>query len=95
MIMDLLQSMRMFECVADEGGFAAAARKMNIAPTAVTRHIQDLEQSLGFRLLHRTTRKISLTQAGGGYLSRLRQISSGVEEATSVAKAHSRLAWMG
>ena len=87
--MDLVQSMRVFQCVVDEGGFAAAARKMDLAPPVVTRHIQDLEQSLGARLLHRTTRKISLTQAGEGYLSRLRLILAEIEEAADQARAHS------
>lgn len=87
--MDLFQSMRVFQCVVDEGGFAAAARKMDLAPAVVTRQIQDLEQSLGVRLLHRTTRKMSLTQAGGGYLSRLRLILSEVDEAADQARAHS------
>lgn len=87
--MDLFQSMRVFECVVDEGGFAAAARKMDLAPAVVTRHIQDLEQSLGVRLLQRTTRKMSLTQAGEGYLARLRLILSEVEEAADQAREHS------
>jgi len=87
--MDLVQSMRVFQCVVDEGGFAAAARKMDVAPAVVTRQIQDLEQSLGARLLHRTTRKMSLTQAGEGYLSRLRLILSEIEEAADQARAHS------
>jgi len=87
--MDLYQSMRVFQCVVDEGGFAAAARKMELAPAVVTRHIQDLERSLGARLLHRTTRKMSLTQAGEGYLSRLRLILAEIEEAADLARAHS------
>jgi DNA-binding transcriptional LysR family regulator len=87
--MDLLQSMRVFQCVVDEGGFAAAARKMELAPAVVTRLIQDLEHSLGARLLHRTTRKMSLTQAGEGYLSRLRLILAEVDEAADQARAHS------
>lgn len=87
--MDILQSMRVFQSVVDEGGFAAAARKMDLAPAVVTRHIQDLEQSLGARLLHRTTRKMSLTQAGEGYLSRLRLILLEIEEAADQARAHS------
>lgn len=87
--MDIIQSMRVFQCVVDEGGFAAAARKMDLAPAVVTRQIQDLEQSLGVRLLHRTTRKMSLTQAGEGYLARLRLILSEVEEAADQARAHS------
>ncbi|WP_342616288.1 LysR family transcriptional regulator [Rhodoferax sp. GW822-FHT02A01] len=87
--MDHLQSMRVFQCVVDEGGFSAAARKMDLTPTIVTRLIQDLEQSLGVRLLHRTTRRMSLTQAGEAYLSRLRLILSEIEEAAEEARAHS------
>lgn len=87
--MDVLQSMRVFQCVVDEGGFAAAARKMDLAPAAVTRQIQDLEQSLGVRLLQRTTRKMSLTPGGEGYLSRLRLILAEVDEAMDQARAHS------
>lgn len=87
--MDLFHSMRVFQTVVDEGGFAAAARKMDLAPAAVTRQIQDLEQSLGVRLLHRTTRKMSLTPAGEGYLSRLRPILAEVEEAADQVRAHS------
>ncbi len=87
--MDLLQSMRVFQCVVDEGGFAVAARKMELAPAVVTRLIQDLEQSLGVRLLQRTTRRMSLTQAGEGYLSRLRLILSEIDEAADQARAHS------
>lgn len=87
--MDHLQSMRAFQCVTDEGGFAAAARKMDLAPAVVTRLIQDLEQSLGVRLLHRTTRKMSLSQAGESYLSRLRLILSEIEEAEEQVRAHS------
>jgi DNA-binding transcriptional LysR family regulator len=75
--------------VVDEGGFAAAARKMDLAPAAVTRQIQDLEQSLGVRLLQRTSRKMSLTPAGEGYLSRLRLILAEVDEAMDQARAHS------
>lgn len=87
--MDLLQSMRVFQCVVDEGGFSAAARKLELVPSVVTRQIQDLEQSLGVRLLHRTSRKMSLTQAGEGYLSRVRPILSEIEEAAGEARAHS------
>lgn len=87
--MDALQSMRVFQSVVDEGGFAAAARKLDLTPAVVTRQVQDLEQSLGVRLLHRTTRKMSLTQAGEDYLSRLRMILLEIEEAADQARAHS------
>ena len=88
--MDLLQSMHVFKCVVDEGGFAAAASKMDLAPAVVTRLVQDLERSLSVRLLHRTTRKMALTQAGEVYLSRLRLILAEIDEAGDQAKQHSR-----
>ena len=56
--MDRLMSMRVFQTVIDEGGFAAAARALDMSSAAVTRLIADLEEYLGTRLLHRTTRRI-------------------------------------
>jgi DNA-binding transcriptional LysR family regulator len=88
--MDRLQSMRVFQQVVDEGGFAAAARKLDLAPAAVTRLVGDLEKHLGVRLLQRTTRRLSLTPAGEAYLSRLRVILGEIEEADAMAHAHSR-----
>ena len=88
--MDRLQSMRVFQYVVDEGGFAAAARKLDLAPAAVTRLVSDLEQHLGVRLLQRTTRRLSLTPAGEAYLSRLRAILSDIDEANTMAQAQSR-----
>jgi len=88
--MDRLQSMRVFQQVVDEGGFAAAARKLELTPAAVTRLVSDLEKHLGVRLLQRTTRRLSLTPAGEAYLSRLRSILSDMEEAEALATAHSR-----
>ena len=69
--MDRLQSMKVFQEVVDEGGFAAAARKLDLAPAVVTRLVTDLEQHLGVRLLQRTTRRVALTDAGQAYLARL------------------------
>jgi len=88
--MDRLQSMRTFAQVVDEGGFAAAARKLDLAPAIVTRLVGDLEQHLGVRLLHRTTRRLSLTQAGQTYLDRLRVILSEIDEAQAVVQADAR-----
>lgn len=88
--MDRLQSMRVFQQVVDEGGFAAAARKLDMAPAMVTRLVSDLEKHLGVRLLQRTTRRLSLTPAGESYLSRLRVILSDIEEADAMAHAHTR-----
>src|SRR4051812_15856214 len=88
--MDRLQSMRVFEQVVAEGGFAAAARKLDLAPAVVTRLVGDLEKHLGVRLLQRTTRRLSLTPAGEEYLARLRAILGDLAEAEAMAHAHSR-----
>jgi DNA-binding transcriptional LysR family regulator len=88
--MDRLQSMRVFQEVVDEGSFAAAARKLDLAPAVVTRLITDLEQHLGVRLLQRTTRRLALTDAGQTYLARLRLILSDIDEAHGFAQAHTQ-----
>src|SRR6478735_11302904 len=88
--MDRLQSMRVFQAVVDEGGFAAAARKLDLAPAVVTRLVNDLEKHLGARLLQRTTRRLSLTPAGEAYLGRLRVILGDIEEADAVVQAQSK-----
>jgi DNA-binding transcriptional LysR family regulator len=88
--MDRLQSMRVFQTVVDEGGFAAAARKLDLAPAVVTRLVGDLEKYLGVRLLQRTTRRLSLTNAGEAYLARLRPILGDIDEASAVAHANTK-----
>lgn len=73
--------MRVFQRVVDEGGFAAAARAMDMSPAGVTRLFGDLEQHLGARLMNRTTRKLALTDAGETYLVRVRGILSEIDDA--------------
>lgn len=73
--------MRAFQQVVDDGGFAAAARTLDMSPAVMTRLITDLEQHLGARLLQRTTRKLSLTEAGQSYLQRVRHILNDVDQA--------------
>jgi DNA-binding transcriptional LysR family regulator len=87
--MDRLLSMRVFQRVIDEGGFAAAARALDMSPAMVTRLVNDLESHLGARLLQRTTRSLALTDAGHAYVLRLRHILSEVDEANAVANASS------
>ena len=72
--MDRLLSMRVFQKVIDEDGFAAAARVLDMSPAGVTRLVTDLEQHLGTRMIQRTTRKLALTAAGEAYLLRVRSI---------------------
>lgn len=73
--------MRAFQQVVDDGGFAAAARTLHMSPAVMTRLITDLERHLGARLLQRTTRKLSLTEAGQSYLQRVRHILNDVDQA--------------
>jgi DNA-binding transcriptional LysR family regulator len=88
--MDRLQSMRVFQQVVEEGGFAAAARKLGLATAVVSRLVSDLEQHLGVRLLQRTTRSLALTQAGESYLERLRVILGEIEAAEALVQDQSR-----
>ena len=86
--MDRLMSMRVFQKVIDEGGFAAAARALDLSPAVVTRLVADLEAHLGTRLLHRSTRRLSLSAAGESYLERLRVILQDIDEADQAVSSH-------
>ena len=88
--MDRLQAMKIFERVVEEGGFAAAARAMDMSPPVVTRMAAELEQHLGTRLLQRTTRKLALTDAGESYLQRVRAILHEIDDAEAAAAASTR-----
>lgn len=67
-IVDRLESMRVFAEVAHQGSFRGAARSLRLSSTAVSRHVSNLEDHLGTQLLVRTTRRVSLTEPGQGYL---------------------------
>jgi DNA-binding transcriptional LysR family regulator len=84
--MDQLVAMQAFVTVADLRGFAPAARKLHLSPSAVTRLIAALEDHLGARLLQRTTRQVRLADVGARYLERARRILSDVEEADGSAR---------
>lgn len=84
--MDRLDAMQAFVTVADLKGFAPAARKLGLSPSGVTRLIAALEDRLGARLLQRTTRSVTLTDAGTRYLERARRILADVEEAEIAAE---------
>ena len=88
--MDRLLSMRVFQQVADSGGFAAAARSLDLSPAVVTRLVGDLEEHLGTRLMQRTTRRLALTEAGQAYLGRVRHILQDIDEAHALASEHSQ-----
>jgi DNA-binding transcriptional LysR family regulator len=86
--MDRLQSMKVFEQVVAEKGFAAGARKLGVSPAMVTRQIKDLENSLHVQLLRRTTRRLALTAAGETFLERVRGILRDIEAAEEAAHDH-------
>ncbi|HFD12518.1 MAG TPA: LysR family transcriptional regulator [Crenotrichaceae bacterium] len=81
--MDKLKCMQVFTKVAKAGSFVAAANELGISKAMATKHVAQLEAHLDARLLNRTTRKLSLTEMGVGYLDRCQEILDDIEEAES------------
>lgn len=77
--------MAIFVAVVDEGGFAAAARKMKLSPPVATRAVTELEEVMGVRLLTRTTRVVRVTEVGSRYANDCRRILSDVTETEEAA----------
>ena len=65
-----LQALKEFSTIAAEGSFAAAARKLGVPKSTVSKHVQDLEAKLGTQLIERTTRRLRLTTEGELLLAR-------------------------
>ena len=80
--------MRVFAKVVEQGGFARAGQAMDISNAVITRHVADLEDHLGTRLLNRTTRRLSLTETGEAYLERVKQILQDVDDADAIAASN-------
>jgi DNA-binding transcriptional LysR family regulator len=88
--MDAGGEMRAFVRVVERQSFSAAATILELTPSAVSKLINRLEDRLGVRLLHRTTRRLALTPEGEFYFARARQILTDIEEAEAeVAKSRS------
>lgn len=83
--MDRLQAMAVFVAIAEEESFAAAARRLGMSPPTVTRMLSTLEENLGVKLLHRTTRHVRTTDAGQRYLEDSRRILAEIDEADETA----------
>jgi len=79
--MDRIDAMKVFVATLDEGGLAAAGRRLGRSPAAVSRAIAFLEAHVGAALLHRTTRTIKLSEAGERYAVACRRILTDIEEA--------------
>lgn len=87
--MDRFSALTAFVAVVDQNGFAPAARRLGLSPSATTRLVASLEDRLKVRLLNRTTRSISLTDAGARFLERARRILADLEEAEGMAENES------
>lgn len=78
---DQLTALRVFRAVVERNGFAAAARQLGLSPPAVSKNIGELEAHLSTRLLNRTTRRLSLTEAGQQYYSQIARLLDELDQA--------------
>ena len=86
-MLDRLSGMQVFASVASSGSLSAAARALGMSQTMATKHMAALEGRLGVKLLHRTTRRLTLTEAGRAYLDAAERILGEVADADAEAAA--------
>jgi DNA-binding transcriptional LysR family regulator len=84
---DRVSCMLSFLKVVENSGFSSAARQLNISTSIVTAHVKSIEDRLGVRLLNRSTRSVSVTEAGHAFYERCVGILSEIEEAEAY-RAH-------
>ena len=90
--MDRFTAMGTFVCVADTGSISGAAERLDVAKSAVSRRLRDLETHLGVELLHRTTRHLALTPSGEAFYHRARRLLADLDEAEeAVTREHGEL----
>jgi DNA-binding transcriptional LysR family regulator len=90
--MDMLANMRAFLTVARYGSFSEAARQLNVVPSVAAKRVSQLEHAVGTRLFERSTRKVSLTEAGERFLGRARNLIADFDDTlTGVRRAGDRL----
>ncbi|MEZ9232232.1 LysR substrate-binding domain-containing protein [Vibrio amylolyticus] len=89
--MENLDAIPYFLAVAEHESFAEAARHLNVSRSAVSKRVNQLEATLGVRLLHRTTRKVSLTEAGHHYLSNAKNAYYWIQQAEYSATSRQQL----
>ncbi|SDX92880.1 LysR family transcriptional regulator [Roseicitreum antarcticum] len=82
-------TLRAYALVVEEGSFSAAARRLGISKSMCSKHISDLEDILGARLLTRSTRSVKATALGGEYYTKVRRILDLLDEANDYAKTES------
>ena len=83
--MDRLAKMTAFARVAETGSFTKAAHALRVSPTIISKHVRELEESLGVRLLNRTTRHVSLTEIGHVYYEQCHELLDQLEALENVA----------
>jgi LysR family transcriptional regulator for bpeEF and oprC len=88
--MQTIKCLELFKSVAEHKSFSRAAAANNLAPAAVTRAIQELETELGVRLLHRTTRKLSVTDVGMTVYNRALLLLDSYSEIKGIGETCSR-----
>jgi len=86
--MDKVQEMASFVAVVEAGSFVRAADAIGLSKAAVSRHVGELEQRLGVRLLQRTTRRVSLTVEGQQFYARCKELLASIDEAEAEVGAH-------
>src|SRR5215207_8704069 len=86
--METLANLESFVRSAETGGFSAAARRLSLTPAAVSRNVAMLERNLGVRLFHRSTRKLTLTDAGERFLLAIKDNLEGLQQAISGIATH-------
>ncbi len=86
-MLDRLTGMQVFASAAALGSLSAAARALRLSQTMATKHLAALEARLGVKLVHRTTRRLTLTEAGRGYLEAVERILGEVSDADAEAVA--------
>lgn len=84
-MLDRVTGMRVFVRAATAGSLSAAARHLGLSPAMATKHVDALEARLGVKLFHRTTRRLSLTEAGSAYLEACQRILPEIDEAEASA----------
>ena len=87
--MDTLLSLRVFREVVDSGSFVAAAGRLNLSTAMASKHVAHLEREVGARLLNRTSRHLSLTEAGATYLEQCREALDSLQAGqAALGRAH-------
>jgi len=85
-MIDHLRNMAIFQCVAEQGTFRKAAERLNLSPSVVSHHVSKLEDQLGTPLLYRSTRRMSLTEAGETLLEAAQRMSVAAADGLSAVQ---------